>query len=459
MVIMYGGVLEHVLYPSWERLRGRPTFALLRQLQRTERASADELEALRTGFLRRLVRHAYEHTAYYREAFDNLSLHPDDIRCVADVAKLPILTRAGARASVDRRTASWPAVAVSKATSGSTGEPLDVRFSAESRHWRDATRWRGFGWGGYRMGMKAMHLWGIAPSTPSFVKRTKLALDRKLRRDVYVSCMVRSDEALRGMVDTIRRERPQAMMGYAQALADLARYINRHGLRDWDTIPVIYGAERLWAHDRDALEDAFGPAVFETYGCREFMLMGSECEVHDGLHESAENLIVEIVVAQPDGTYRVAKPGEVGEVAITDLHNLANPFMRYLIGDRALARNASGCACGRTLPRFGPVQGRVTETLRDGAGNPVEGILFNILFTELAACTRQFQAVQRVDGSVTLNIVPHEPTGLPRQAETKIRNFIGEHLRGISFDIRVLPEIPLTKAGKLQRVVVERAAG
>ena len=43
---------------------------------------------------------------------------------------------------------------------------------------------------------------------------------------------------------------PQVMLGYAQALADLARFVNREELRDWDTIPVIYGAERLWAHDR-----------------------------------------------------------------------------------------------------------------------------------------------------------------------------------------------------------------
>lgn len=101
----------------------------------------------------------------------------------------------------------------------------------------------------------------------------------------------------------------------------------------------------------------------------------------------------------------------------------------------------------------------MTETLRDGAGNPVEGILFNILFTELAMCTRQFQAVQRLDGSVILNLVPQDPSGIPREAEAKIRSFVNQHMRGIPFTICLMPEIPLTKAGKLQRVVVERAAG
>ncbi len=451
----YGAVLGRVLYPAWERLRGRPTFPLLHQLQRSERLSLDELTAQRTGALRRLIRHAYQHTAHYRAVFDAAGLHPADIATLADLRSVPLLERATAQTTVETRTAPYPAVAVSKTTSGSTGQPLEVRFSAESRHWRDATRWRGFGWGGYHMGDKAMHLWGIAAVPPSALTRAKIAIDRKLRRDVYASCMVRSNENLHEMVELIRSERPQILAGYGQALADLARYVNREGLRSWDTIPVIYGAERLWEHDRADLAQAFGPAVFETYGCREFMLMGSECEAHDGLHESAENLIVELVVREPDGTTRPARPGEQGEVAVTDLHNLACPFIRYLTGDLATARAQAPCPCGRTLPRFGAIDGRKTDTMRDAAGNPVEGILFNILFLNMAKHTRQFQAIQRRDGSLLLKVVPTSPGRLPPEVERLIREFVGQHLRGIALTIELVTEIPLTTAGKLRRVVVE----
>ncbi|MBL0214632.1 MAG: phenylacetate--CoA ligase family protein [Myxococcales bacterium] len=451
----YGAVLGRVLYPAWERLRGRPTFPLLHQLQRSERISLDELTAQRTGYLRRLIRHAYHHTAHYRALFDAAGLHPSDITTLSDLRSVPLLPRAIAQTTVETRTAPYPVVAVSKATSGSTGQPLEVRFSAESRHWRDATRWRGFGWGGYHMGDKAMHLWGLAAVPPSALTRAKIAIDRKLRRDIYASCMVRSNENLHEMVELIRSERPQVLAGYGQALADLARYVNREGLRSWDTIPVIYGAERLWDHDRADLAQAFGPAVFETYGCREFMLMGSECEAHDGLHESAENLIVELVVREPDGSTRPALPGEQGEVAVTDLHNLACPFIRYLTGDLATARAQAPCPCGRTLPRFGAIDGRITDTMRDAAGNPVEGILFNILFLNMAKHTRQFQAIQRRDGSLLLKVVPTATGRLPAEVERLIREFVGKHLRGIALTIELVTEIPLTTAGKLRRVVVE----
>jgi phenylacetate-CoA ligase len=300
-----------------------------------------------------------------------------------------------------------------------------------------------------------MHLWGVPAVPPSPWARAKIAVDRKLRRDIYANCMVRSREHLAAMVDTIRRERPDVLAGYAQALADLARFVNREGLRTWDTIPVIYGAERLWDHDRADLARAFGPAVFETYGCREFMLIGAECEAHDGLHESVENLVVEILVTEPGGAQRRARPGERGEVAITDLHNLACPFIRYLTGDLATAREPSPCACGRTLPRFGPIEGRVTETMRDARGNPVEGILFNILFLNMAKHTRQFQVVQRANGRLVLRVVPTRELLAP-EAESLIREFVGKHVVGIPLDIEVVREIPLTRAGKLQRVIVEK---
>ena len=449
----YGLALKTVLYPAWERLRGRPTFDLLASLRRTERASFDEITAIRTGYLRRLVRHAYLQTTHYRRAFDEAGFPHDQLQSLDDLRRLPVLPRAVAQSTVDARTAAWPAVAVSKTTSGSTGQPLEVRFSEESRHWREATKWRGYGWGHYQMGDKALILWGVPAVAPTRFKRAKLAIDHKLRRDIYANCMVRSKEKLLEMTHLIIRERPVAITGYAQAIADLARFVNAEGLRAWKDTPVIYGAERLWPHDREDIARAFGPDIFETYGCREFMLMGSECEAHDGLHEQAENLIVEILI--PDnGGWRAAKPGEQGEVAVTDLHNLACPFIRYLTGDLAVERAPTPCPCGRTLRRFGPVDGRVTETMRDLDGNPVEGILFNILFLNMTKHTKQFQVVQRRDRRLLLRVVPVADK-LDPSAEALIRDYVGKHMPGIPLEIELVRDIPLSHAGKLKRVIVE----
>mgnify|MGYP000025228658 CR=1 FL=1 len=60
-------------------------------------------------------------------------------------------------------------------------------------------------------------------------------------------------------------------------------------------------------------------------------------------------------LARTEGDGMFAFETRVGEVAITDLHNLAQPLIRYVGGDRATMRAPEVCGCGRTLPRIGPI--------------------------------------------------------------------------------------------------------
>ena len=453
---LYGPLLAKTLFPAFEAARGRPTVPLLRYLQTTERWSIEALRDLQSGLLRRLLRHAYQHTAYYREAMDERGIRPEDIQSAADLHSLPLLDRDTVRATMNSRmSAGGPPPAITKSTSGTTGEPVVVKYNHESRHWRDATRWRGYGWGGYRIGMRAMHYWGFAPAAESWLKRQKTALDRKVKRDLYIDCTPRGEEALTDAVRKLRAFDPHVMVAYAAGAAALAKFVNEQNLRQWDDFPVLVGAERLWPKDREQIERAFGPA-FETYGCREVMLMASECEMHDGMHTSMETMVVEIIVRNPDGTTRAAKPGETGEVVITDLHNLSCPMIRYVNGDLAVAHAEGPCSCGRSLTKIGPVEGRTTETLRDGRGNAVGGMVFNILFGVMDQVVKKFQVVQKKDGAVVMRVVPQVGQVLPEANSRAIHQFADKYLPGAPFAIEYVDDIPLTAAGKRKVVVVER---
>ena len=455
MFDLYGTLLGRFLFPAFEAARGRPTVALLRHLEATQWWSLDQLRDLQMGYLRRLLRHTYRHTAYYRKLFDEHGIAPDRLHSVEELSKIPLLTRELAQDSFEARMSQVPpGIAVRKASSGTTGRPMVVAYNAESRHFRDASRWRGYGWAGYRIGKRALHYWA-APlaSTPRW-NRFKADVDHRLKRDLYVDSSPRGDEALASAIASLRSFRPEVIVAYSQGAAALARFVNERKLRDWDPIPVLCGAERVLPHDRTAIEQAFGP-VFETYGCREVMLIGAECEHHDGMHTSMETMIVEVVVREPDGTTRAARPGESGEVAVTDLHNLANPIIRYLTGDLAVARSSEVCKCGRQLPRIGPIEGRVTETLHDGQGRAVSGLLFSILFVPLADAASQFQVVQRRDRTVVLRVVPKGGKLTPA-AEKTARDFVAKYLPGCPFQIESLQEIPLSPAGKRRLVVVEK---
>ena len=459
MLDLYGPLLAKALFPAFEAARGRPTVPLLRYLEGTERWSLESLRDLQLGLLRRLVRHAYLHTDYYRDVLVERDALPEDFGSLSDLQRLPLLDRDTVRLTLDARTSKAPPHwVVKKSTSGTTGQPVVVKYNAESRHWRDATRWRGYGWAGYHVGMRALHYWGFGPPNDSWIKRTKIELDRFLKRDRYVDCTPRSEEALLAAVEEVRRFDPQVMCAYSSGAAALAQFVIDNKLRTWGNIPVLCGAERLWPHDRALIEEAFGPA-FETYGCREVMLIGSECEAHTGLHVSMETMIVEILVRDPDGTTRAARPGETGEVAITDLHNLACPMIRYVTGDLATAHDHDdACPCGRNLERIGPIEGRVTETLRDGHGNAVGGLVFNILFGVLDHVAQKFQVIQKRDGSVVMKVVPNGTEQLPQKASRAIHAFANKYLPATRFSVEYVDDIPLSAAGKRKVVVVEQSA-
>ncbi len=452
---VYGRLFRSVIKPLWEtRVRRRPVLQRWDLLKRTQYASLDQLHALQAHWLRRLVGHAYDHVPFYRDRFDALGIRPEDIHGPEDLGKLPVVRRADLQGRTDRASLAGPRATISKHTSGTTGEPLVFGFEPDSEHWRRAVKLRGYEWAGFRPGDKAVYFWGAAmPPDPPWPTQLKIALDRRLHREHYLPCDVMDEQRLRGAIEMISKLEPRVLVCYAQAGAELARYIHRTGQRPFRPASIICGAEKLMPGDREDLEAAFGATVFDTYGCREVMLIGAECEAHDGLHLSMENLIVEIIVTE-GGRERAAREGESGEVVFTDLHNLAMPFIRYANGDIATAGATSRCSCGRSLPRIQSVQGRLSETLRDGNGSPISGISISFLFVELGSAIRQFQAVQHKDQSVSINVVLADT--LPRWRLDAVERNARTLLRGVPVRVQVVPELPRSAAGKHRLVVVER---
>lgn len=451
---LYRPLLAHVLYPAWELAQRRPTLHYLAFLNESQWWSRDRLQDWQTGQLRRLVRHAYAHTPYYREAFDQIGLRPNDIVSLDDLQRIPLLTRERVQASAQtRRSTAPPFPTIVKNSSGTTGAPTEVAYDRNSQDWRDAVRWRGYGWAGYQIGDRALHYWGAGAPPASRRQRYKIALDRKLRRNLYIDSSLRTPENMRATLAALMRYRPHVIVAFTQAIAALARFVQSENLRMWDDVPVIVGAERLWPHDREAITAAFGP-VFETYGSREVMLMGAECEAHEGMHLSMETQILELVVTQPDGAHRQAAPGEIGEVAVTDLQNLGGPLVRYLTGDRAVARAPSVCPCGRALDRIGPIEGRTLEMLYDAQGNEASGILVSIMFLALTPYATGFQVIQRRNRDIVVHVVPRQAT-FPPEAEAITRTHLAKYLPGVPVTIVPVAEIPLTRGGKLRLVINE----
>ncbi len=458
MSLLYGALYRNILFPLYESgVRRRSIPAHLRELQRTQWWSRSDLKALQAQKLRALLEHAYLNVPFYRERLRRADLLPSDFRSVEDLHHLPVLTREEAANQADARQATAGArIDIRKSTSGSTGRPLLFGYDRASEDRRQAMRWRGYGWSGLRPGDKAVYFWGSLAVLypPGWKKQLKTELDHLLRREYYLDCTRHGRESLERTVQFIARKQPKALVCYAQAGVALARYVLERGIREWDELPVLCGAERLFPADRAVLEAAFGPA-FETYGSREVMLMAAECEAHQGMHTSMEHLIVEVAVQTADGSYRPAKPGETGEVLVTDLTNYGMPFIRYANGDLAVREDEGTCDCGRSLTRLRSVEGRKNDVLFDADGQPINNLFFNVLFSVLGDSVRQFQVVQRSDRSVDLKVVP------TARFDARLVQSINDNCRkilGVPSRVHVVDDIPVSANGKYRVVVTEPPA-
>jgi phenylacetate-CoA ligase len=447
----YAALFERLLSPFWERaIRGRNTLKHLAYLEESQWCEPRERKRRDARALAQLLCYAGANVPYYRELFRTCGFDPRGVSSTADLAELPLLTREIVRERYDDLVdPKHRGKNLKKGTSGSTGKPLKFEFSRESECWRQATKLRGYGWAGYRPGQKTFFYWAaVSGGPPSW----KIRVDRLLRRETFFDSMKQDEVARRAALDILRRTRPEIIVCYTQACAQFAHWIVDRGLRDWDDIPVICGAEAVLRADRAILSKAFGPGIFETYGSRETMLIAAECEQHAGLHLSQETLVLEVI---RDG--QVVGPGEAGDVAVTDLHNYGMPMIRYVNGDVALLASTDPCPCGRGLARLEHVNGRRADTLFDREGNPVPGIVFHVLFSDARQeIVRQFQAVQRANGDVLLRVV----RGRDFADETfrAVTGRFSEYLRGLPFTVEFCDVIlPHQLSGKHQTIIVERA--
>jgi phenylacetate-CoA ligase len=449
---IYAWAYGNVIFPAWQGLvRGRNVGRHLALLRRTQWLEADELAKTQGEVLRDLLVHAGANIPFYRRVFAEVGFDPRRVTSREDLRRLPLLTRETVRERYEELIdPARRARNIRKQTSGTSGVPLRFEYSNGSEAWRQAMRLRAYGWAGYRQGLPTLHYWGTGTRLPRGLGALKTRVDRSLRREVYVDCGRQDEEAMAQLAHTLERSRPHAIVAYTQALATFARWVLSRSVRAWDDIVVIGGAEAMSPADRVVLRNVFGPEVYETYGARETMLIAAECEAHDGMHVAEENLVVEILRA--DG--RPAAAGETGAVAVTDLHNEGMPLIRYANGDLATWAPAGRCRCGRNLRRIARVEGRSTDTMRDGNGAPVPGMLFMSLLNSLEAEIHEFQAVQRRSGEVELRIVPGRAWSRARFAETARR--LAAYFPGLSFRVVLVGAIERDASGKRRAVVVER---
>jgi len=438
---------KYIFTPLLERRAHGSTFTRLKELERTQWLSRDELKLLQEERLQALIRHAYENVPFYHNMFQKRKLTPQDIKTTDDLVKLPILTRSDVRQNFDNLMPKNYNLRRAKpgATGGTTGEPL--RFvKQEDEGWEWGAFYRGVGWYGMRAGDRHAIIWSIPLTAPRLASKVA-GIGRFLRNSVLLSAFEMSEEKMKCFALKLRQFKPKVLIGYPSAVYIFASYIKDFGIEYIKPEVVITTAEKLYDYQKEAIRDAFDCEVFEYYGSREIASLAYECPQHHGYHISMENVVLEFV--KDNG--QMVNPGELGKVLVTDLHNYAMPFIRYEIGDLAIP-SSRDCPCGRSLPLIESIEGRITDIIVCQRGF-ILGTLFPHLLKDFSV--RQYQVIQESLDKIIIKIVPAE--GFSQGQSQNIVETV-QHLTGPSAEVEIdlVDDIPPSKLSGKRRVVISK---
>ena len=319
--------------------------------------SRDELCALQSSRLIKLVDYVYHNVEFYRKKMQALGLLPGDIKNIEDIVKLPFTTKDDLRENYPFGLFAVPRSQVVRvhASSGTTGKAtvvgytrrdIDVwaecvaRCMAMAGITREDTIQVAYGYGlftgglGAHYGAEKIGAMVVPMSTGNSKKLTTMMVDFGA---TAIACT-------------------------PSYLLHLTEVLEQEGLIEQLKLKkAICGAEPWTEKMHKEIEERLHISAFDIYGLSEVMGPGvaCDCEFHKGLHVCEDHFYPEVL---DSATMKPQKAGETGELVFTTFTKEALPLIRYRTKDLT-SIDYSTCECGRTSARISRFKGRVDDML------------------------------------------------------------------------------------------------
>jgi len=302
-------------------------------------------------------------------------------------------------------------------------------------------------WTGWNFGERQITLWGSHYDISKAQKFFNKIKSQCFQRNSYLSAYDMTESDMVKYREKINEYKPRLITAYPTALFIFADFLERKGLSVYQPKEIICTAETLYEYQREKIESIFGCKVYNRYGCREVSNIAHQCEKQKSLHINAEHIIVEVI----DDNGNPCKPGELGEIVVTDLDNYVFPFIRYKIGDIGILSDKE-CSCGRGLPLLEKVEGRIFDIIVGTNGEKLTGVFFSFLLRVFVSGIKQFQVIQESRDTLVLKLIVDK--NFNNETKEKLINKIHEKCgMDMNIFIQLVDNIPLTKSGKRKFVV------
>jgi len=318
----------------------------------------EDLSRLQLERLKAALDRVCQQVPFYRQSFDRLKLHPEEIKSLEDLKRLPFTSKADLRDSYPYGMFAVPLREVVRihSSSGTTGKPtvvgytrndlltwsnLVARFLTAGGVTREDVVQIAFGYGLFTGGF-GLH-YGAERIGASVIPVSAGNTQRQI--------MIMQDFRSTALVCT-----PTYALYLSEAMAETGVDPKSLYLR-----VGLFGSEPWSESMRREIEGKLSILATDNYGLSEVIGPGvaGECEFKLGLHLFEDHFIPEVIDLE---TQEVLPYGEKGELVLTTLTKEAFPLIRYRTGD-ITSLNPEPCRCGRTLVRMARVSGRTDDML------------------------------------------------------------------------------------------------
>jgi phenylacetate-CoA ligase len=305
--------------------------------------------------LRRAIAHAYRFAPATHAAMDNKVIKPKDIRTYQDLEKLPV-TRKTDVIELQKShppfggflTVSLEEVERVFVSPGPIYEPL------HSSH----IEWfaRAFWAAGFRKGDIVVNTFTYHLSPAGILFHEAL---RHCGATVVVTGVGNTEIQLQVMRDL----KVTGFVGTPSFMMTIIKKAEEMGLdfrRDFALKKAWFTGEMLSPSVRKTLENDYAINTSQAYAVTEpGGAIAYECEQKSGMHMMDEYFL-EIIDPQ---TGKQLPSGEIGEIVVTPLHNMAWGLIRFGTGDLS-SYTTDPCLCGRTAHRLTGILGRTGDAVK-----------------------------------------------------------------------------------------------
>jgi phenylacetate-CoA ligase len=325
---------------------------------RIEEMSKTDLQAMQLRLLKTLVYRLYSFSDFYHGRMKAANVHPDDIRSLEDITKLPFMFKKDLRDNYPDKlfVGSQEELVRYHVSSGTTGKPTVVGYTQNDlNNWSTSVA-RALS----SVGLSRRDVIQVSYGYGLFTGGLGLHYGAEKIGATVVPASVGNTERQIELIQDLRVTAICCTPSYMLHMAEVSQKMGIDFNRDTKLRTAVLGAEPWSEKMRSRIQESTGIKAYDIYGTSELSgPLFTECTEQNGIHIWNDLAYVEVI--DPISGEQLG-PGEKGELVITMLQKEALPMIRYRIGD-ITSFDDSPCPCGRAHTRISRIKGRVDDML------------------------------------------------------------------------------------------------